>query len=134
MVISLNILTIVSEPLAQRILKRMLGRAGYWPVIVTCEADALVALEHTIFDVMIIDAETLGLGSAQLVKLVRFARLGAPPLPVIALSSGTSTSVVRELKEIGVEAILAKPVPPKTLLETLTRVTTTQASSPGSLS
>ena len=125
---------IASEPLAQRILKRMLGRSGYWPVIVSCEADALVALEHTIFDVMIIDAETLGLRSAQLVQLVRVARLGAHPLSVIALSNASSTSVVRQLEETGVDAILTKPVPPKTLLETLTRVSSSLSSSPGLLS
>jgi len=112
----------------------MLGRAGHWPVIVSCEADALDALERTMFDVVIIDTETHCLDSAQLVKLVRMARLGARPMPVIALSDGGSTLVVRQLQETGAEAILTKPVPPKMLLETLTRVSSTRASSPGSLS
>jgi len=112
----------------------MLGRSNDWPVIVSCEEDALDALERTMFDVMIIDTDTLGLDSAQLVKLVRIARLGTPPMPVIALGSGGSTSVVHQLQETGVEAILTKPVPPTTLLETLKWVSRTRASSPGSVS
>ena len=112
----------------------MLGRAGYWPVIVSCEADALDALERTTFDVMIIDMETLGSDSAPLVKLVRMARIGARPMPVIALRIGSSTSMIHQLQEAGVAAILTKPVPPKALLETLTLVTGTGARSPGTVS
>jgi CheY-like chemotaxis protein len=127
----LDILVIVSEPLMQRIIQRMLERFGHWPEMVSCESDALDSLEQEIFDVMIVDTETLGSSAAQLVNLARMARLGMPPLPVIALGLDSSLSVVSQLEEAGVEAILTKPVPPKTLLETLTKISSTQASSLG---
>ena len=127
----LDVLAIVSEPLAQRILKRMLERSGHWSVSVSSESDALDALERVMFDAIIIDIETLGLGSPQFINLVRMARFGFPRLPVIALHINSSASFLHQLDEIGVEAILAKPVPPKTLLDTLNRVSSGTASSPG---
>ena len=129
----LDVLAIVSEPLAQRILKRVLERSGHWSVIVSCESDALDALEAVMFDAMIIDIETLGLGSPQFINLVRMARVGLPRLPVIALNINSSASFLQQLDEIGVEAILAKPVPPTALIDTLNRVSNARASSSGRL-
>ena len=130
----LDILVIVSEPLTQRIIKGMIERFGHWPEMVSCESEALDSLEQVMFDVMIVDTEALGFGAAQFVNLARMARLGMPPLPVIALSLDSSSLVVSQLEEAGVEAILTKPVPPKTFLETLTKMSSTQASSLGLLS
>jgi len=126
-----NILVIVFEALSRRIFERMLRRSGYWPTIVSSESDALDVLERTMFDVMIVDTDTPGLGSAQLVKLVRMARLGDRPLPVIALTIDGGDSLSRQLKELGLEAILTKPVPPEKLHSALKMVSETQASSPG---
>ena len=99
-------------------------------MIVSSESDALDVLDRTMVDVLIVDTETPGLGSAQLVKLVRMARLGERPLPVIALTINGGDSFSRQLDELGLEAVLTKPVPPRTLLETLSRVAKTKASSP----
>ena len=98
-------------------------------MIVSSEADALDALENVMFDAMIIDTETLGFSSAQFVKLVKMARLGARALPVIALTVNREGPVSRELDKIGIEAILTKPVPPGRLLDILSRISRNQASS-----
>jgi CheY-like chemotaxis protein len=98
---------------------------------VSNESNALDVLENSMVDAMIVDMETLGLDGAQLIKLVKVARLGERPLPVIALTIDGDGPSSRQLEELGLDAILTKPVPPKTLLSTLTMVLETQASSPG---
>ena len=82
-------------------------------------------------DVLIVDTDTPGLDSAQLVKLVRVARLGERPLPVIALTIDGGGSLSRQFDELGLEAVLTKPVPPEKLLKALKMVSETQASSRG---
>jgi CheY-like chemotaxis protein len=124
-----HILVIGSEPLARKILDRLLRRFGYWPEVVSNELDALDALERTMVDVMIIDTETIGLDFAHLIKLVRMGRLGMDPLPVIALTIDSGGSVSRQLDELGLEAVLTKPVSPRLLLEALASVSQSQASS-----
>ena len=126
----LEVLAIVSDPLAQRILKRMLERAGHWPWVVSGEVHALEALDRALFDALIIDIDTLGAGTVRFISLVRMGRLGMSPLPVIALEFNTSASLLHQLEGLGVAAILRKPVAPKTLLDSLSRATAPKAKQP----
>lgn len=98
-------------------------------MIAAGEVDALDALDTMFFDVIIIDVETLGFGSAQLVKLVNVANLGSPPLPIIAITNDVESSMLSQLADLGIEAILTKPVSPQELLSTLVRVIHDRASS-----
>lgn len=104
---------------------------GYWAQLASNELEALDALEETSFDLMILDTDTLGLDWSNLVKLVRVSTLGLTPLPVIALTSGGG-DVASELDQLGVEAVLTKPLSPEVLLQALTRLSSGRASSLGS--
>lgn len=122
------ILAISSEPLTRKIMDRLLRRLGYSARVVANELDALDALDGTTFDAMIVDTGTIDLDVPHFVKLVRMGRLGMEPLPIIALGSDGEVPL---LDELGVEAVLTKPLSPRALLDALAGVSKSQASSRG---
>lgn len=121
-------LVISSEPLARKVLDRLLRRYGYWAQLAAGELDALDALEETDFDLLVLDTDTTDLDWSGLVKLVRVSRLGMEPLPVVALTSGHG-GAAGELDQLAVEAVLTKPLSPRVFLEALTGLSARGASS-----
>ncbi|HRK96049.1 MAG TPA: response regulator [Rhodospirillales bacterium] len=121
-------LVISSEPLARKVLDRLLRRYGYWAQLAAGELDALDALEETDFDLLVLDTDTTDLDWSGLVKLVRVSRLGMEPLPVVALTSGHG-GAADELDQLAVEAVLTKPLSPRVFLEALTGLSARGASS-----
>lgn len=124
-------LVISSEPLARKVLDRLLRRYGYWAQLASNELDALDALdalEAADFDLMVLDTDTTDLDWSGLVKLVRVSRLGMEPLPVVALTSEDGSDA-DELDQLAVEAVLTKPLSPRVFLEALTGLSARGASS-----
>lgn len=111
-------LVISSEPLARKVLDRLLRRQGCWAQLASNELDALDALEGADFDLLVLDTDTPDLDWSGLVKLVRMSRLGMDPLPVIALTSGPGGAAA-ELGQLAVAAVLTKPLTPRVFFEVL---------------
>ncbi len=123
-----DILTIASNPLARRVLERLLRQSGYWPTVVSNEFEALDALERTTFTAMIIDTESINFDLERFVKLVAMARIGMPHLQIIALTTSSDSFALQQCNDARLDAILMKPVRPELLLETLAEALPSAAS------
>ncbi len=101
----------------QRVISKILERAGHKVVLVDNGEQALDALEASRFDIVLMDLNMPVLDGLEATKLYRVASLGQPRVPIIALTADATPEATRRSKEAGMDACLHKPVQPARLLE-----------------
>ncbi len=99
-------------------LAEILGDAGHDVYVASSGEQALQAVRHERFDVMISDMRMPGIGGAELVHRVR--RID-PGLPAIVMTAYTHDNELALARQEGLLSILPKPVPVPTLLQLLAR-------------
>ena len=104
-----HILVVDDEPLLVRLNKRQLENNGFTVSVSTESHDALAQLTQSpdIFDLLLTDLTMPGLSGTELITQVR---LQAPALPVIVLTGLSDKETERELFDLGVTAVIIKPV------------------------
>jgi len=86
-------------------------------------ADAFETLNHTKFDVIIVDFLMKPLDGLDFIRLVRTAKDSTnPSVPIIMLTAFADERRVREARDAGVNAFLCKPVTPSDLYQRLLSV------------
>lgn len=111
----MNVLIVDDELLLLRSLRRTLVRAGHHVVLSTNGRDALEALAHADFDVVLTDVRMPEMDGVELAH--RLARLH-PTLPLIFMS-GHADASDRELFEVEPLGLLQKPLDEDRLLRVL---------------
>jgi two-component system sensor histidine kinase RpfC len=114
---TLNILIADDNRTNQRVLSKILERAGHRTEVVGNGEEALDALEHRNFDLVLMDVNMPVMNGLEATKLYRFTALGLPHLPIIALTADITPEVAQRCTEAGMDACITKPVEPTRLLE-----------------
>lgn len=112
----LGVLVAEDNPVNRKVTAKILERAGHKPYLVGDGDRALDALEELEFDLVLLDINMPGTSGLDVTKLYRFAHLGEPRLPIVALTADATTEAREACEEAGMDAHVIKPVDPGRLL------------------
>jgi two-component system sensor histidine kinase RpfC len=101
----------------QRVLAKILERAGHRTAVAGNGEEALDALEQANFDLVLMDVNMPVMNGLEATKLYRFTALGLPHLPIVALTADITPEVAQRCTEAGMDACVTKPIEPTRLLE-----------------
>ncbi len=118
----LHILVADDNRTNQRVVGKVLERAGHVVTIVGNGEEALDALTIGRFDVVLMDVNMPVMNGLEATKLFRFTALGQPHLPIIALTADITPEVAARCLEAGMDSCLTKPIEPDTLLDAIDRI------------
>ncbi|RKZ36987.1 MAG: hybrid sensor histidine kinase/response regulator, partial [Gammaproteobacteria bacterium] len=118
----LDILVAEDNATNQKVIRKILERAGHNVFMVEDGEAALDAFETHEFDAAIVDMQMPLMGGIQVAKLYRFAHLDRHDMPFVVLTANATTEALRECEQAGIDAYLTKPVEAKKLLDTVADV------------
>lgn len=107
----------------QKVLQKLLERAGHVAHVVENGEEALDALEQSQFDIAIVDMHMPIMGGIEVTKFYRFVDRKLPRMPFVMLTANATAEAMEESKEAGIDAFLTKPVESLSLLATIARLT-----------
>lgn len=117
----LSILVAEDNRTNQKVIRKVLERAGHDVRIVENGEFALDALTERRFDLVLMDVNMPVLDGIECVKLYRFASIGQPHVPILALTADATPDARRRCEEAGMDGCLTKPIEPERLLEIIDR-------------
>ena len=123
----LNILIADDNRTNQRVVAKILERAGHRSTVVGNGEEALDALEQADFDLVLMDINMPVMNGLDATKLYRFTAMGLPHVPIIALTADITPEVAQRCQEAGMDACLTKPIEPLRLLEVIDRMVPVEA-------
>jgi two-component system sensor histidine kinase RpfC len=103
----------------QKVIAKILERAGHAVTVTEDGEAALEALDRNPFDVVLMDVNMPRLDGLEATKLYRMAELGGPRRPIIALTADATPEMVERCAQAGMDACVTKPIEPKRLLESI---------------
>jgi two-component system sensor histidine kinase RpfC len=101
----------------QRVVAKILERAGHRTQVVGNGEEALDALDQGKFDLVLMDVNMPVMNGLEATKLYRFSALGLPHVPIVALTADITPEVAQRCAEAGMDACVTKPIEPVRLLE-----------------
>ncbi|HEX6013933.1 MAG TPA: response regulator, partial [Geminicoccaceae bacterium] len=122
---SLRVLVAEDNRTNQKVIGKMLDRAGHGATIVGSGQEAVDALDEAAFDIVLMDLNMPELGGIEAVKLLRFAHDPEALPPIVALSADATPQTREACRSVGFSAYLTKPVDTELLLRTLEELTGT---------
>ena len=106
-----RILVAEDHPINRAVISRQLHRLGYRHALVENGEQALQALAHGHYDLLLTDCHMPLLDGYALARRIRAGeRGGYAHLPIVALSASASADPVRQCGESGMDGFLGKPV------------------------
>jgi two-component system, sensor histidine kinase RpfC len=118
----LNVLVAEDNPTNQKVIAKILERAGYEAHLVDNGEEALDALEDRSFDLIVMDINMPVMGGLEAAKLYRFMQRQEPRTPIIALTADATPETRKACEEAGIDACIIKPIEAWKLLETIVSV------------
>ncbi|MDR6287091.1 two-component system sensor histidine kinase RpfC [Methylopila jiangsuensis] len=118
----LSILVAEDNRTNQKVIRKVLERAGHDVRMVENGEFALDALTERRFDLVLMDVNMPVLDGIECVKLYRFAAIGQPHVPILALTADATPDARRRCEEAGMDGCLTKPIEPERLLEIIDRM------------
>lgn len=112
----LSILVADDNRTNQKVIGKILDRAGHNVTIVDNGEQALDAMQAKSFDIALMDVNMPVLNGIEATKLHRFASLGKPRLPIVALTADATPETKQRCEEAGMDACVIKPIEPARLL------------------
>jgi len=116
---TLRILVCEDDATNQKILLRLLERAGHHVSLSTNGEELLDQLEQASFDLVIADLNMAGMSGTDALKLYRFTRPDDTRTRFILFTADATLSARQAAKEAGFDAFLSKPVDASTLFGTI---------------
>ena len=116
---ALRILIIDDNEELRSMLGEILERLGYTVQSTEKAKDALTIIERGDADLCLLDLKMPGVTGFELLKVIRRRHL---PIPIIVVSAHISQDAARELAEIGVQGMVAKPFKKDRIAEEIQRV------------
>ncbi len=108
---SLNVLLAEDNLVNQRLAQRVLEKHGHSVVVVTNGQDALEALKHYAFDLVLMDVQMPGMDGLEATRAIRESELfGNTHIPIIALTAHAMKGDEEKCLAAGMDAYLSKPV------------------------
>lgn len=112
----LSILVADDNRTNQKVIGKILERAGHNVSIVHNGEQALDAMQAKAFDIALMDVNMPVLNGIEATKLHRFASLGKARLPIVALTADATPETKQRCEEAGMDACVIKPIEPARLL------------------
>jgi two-component system, sensor histidine kinase RpfC len=116
---SLTVLVAEDNRTNQKVIAKILERAGHRSQIAENGEIALDALERQEFDLVLMDINMPVMNGLEATKLHRFASLGSRRVPIVALTADASPEIQARCEEAGMDACLTKPIEPARLLQVI---------------
>ncbi|MDJ0956904.1 MAG: ATP-binding protein, partial [Arenicellales bacterium] len=117
----LNILVAEDNPINQKVVSKILERAGHHVELVENGQMALEKLEQHRYDLTILDMQMPVMGGIDAIKMFRFSHVDSQ-MPFIMLTANATVEAVKEAEDIGVDAFVTKPFQARKLIETIDSV------------
>ncbi|HZK91966.1 MAG TPA: response regulator [Stellaceae bacterium] len=111
-----QILIAASNPANRRIMSSLLARAGHAVRLAETLDETLQELEAREVDVLLLDLTGAPGADYEAARRCRRAR---PSLTIVALTGDAPAQAERRAREVGLDAVLPKPIEPKRLLATI---------------
>jgi two-component system sensor histidine kinase RpfC len=127
----LHILVAEDNLTNQKVIAKVLERAGHRASLVDNGEQALDAMEKEEFDLVLLDLHMPVMGGLETAKICRFTRNGPSQPPLVALTADATQESRILCEEAGFDAYLTKPVEVKKLLELLDSLVPTGRTEPG---
>jgi two-component system, sensor histidine kinase RpfC len=124
----LRVLVAEDNPTNQKVIHKVLERAGHVVQIVANGEAALDALEQNEFDIVIVDMHMPIMGGVEVAKFYRFVDRKLPRMPFVMLTANATAEAMEECNQAGIDAFLTKPVDSRQLLATIARLTGSEKS------
>jgi signal transduction histidine kinase/CheY-like chemotaxis protein len=116
----LRILLAEDNPVNQKVASTLLQRRGHYVVIANDGYEALAALEHATFDVVLMDAHMPNLGGFETTARIREKEVGTGAhLPIVALTALAMKGDRELCLKAGMDAYISKPIRVNELLGVL---------------
>ncbi|HVI28025.1 hybrid sensor histidine kinase/response regulator [Hansschlegelia sp.] len=112
----------------QKVITKILERAGHEVRIADNGELALDALTERQFDLVLMDVNMPVLDGIECAKLYRFASIGKTRVPIVALTADATPAARERCLDAGMDACLTKPIEPDRLLAMIDEIT---AGAPG---
>ncbi len=103
----------------QKVIAKILERAGHRVHLADNGEMALDALEAEPFDVVLMDVNMPVMSGIEATKLYRFTALDQPRVPIVALTADATPDAAKRCADAGMDACLTKPIEPAVLLATI---------------
>ena len=116
---SLHILLAEDNRTNQKVVTKILERAGHTVQIAENGEQALDALEAERFDLVLMDVNMPVMSGLEAAKLHRFSELGGERVPIVALTADATEAAAEQCREAGMDDCLTKPIEPDRLLRAL---------------
>ena len=116
----------------QRLIKKILERAGHRPHLVQNGEDAVIALTERRFDLALLDLNMPVMTGLEAAREYGFLSLGRDSVPLIALTADATPETARQCLEAGMVDCITKPVAPDALIERIRALMATSSSSSAS--
>jgi two-component system sensor histidine kinase RpfC len=116
---SLSILIAEDNRTNQKVLAKILERAGHRVSIVENGEAAVDALIAKPFDIVFMDVNMPVMNGIEATKLYRFTALGRKRVPIVALTADATSEIRDRCKDAGMDECVTKPVEPAHLLEVI---------------
>jgi len=118
-VVSFHVLLAEDNPINALLTGEVLRRRGHVVTAVTSGEAMVKALETDSFDLVLSDIHMPGMDGIEATRAIREAeaRLGAPRVPIVALTADVLETGRRACREAGMDGFLTKPVEPTQLDE-----------------
>ncbi len=119
-----KVLVAEDNPTNRRIIAQILEYGGYDVSLSSTGTQAVESLQHTDFDVVILDKHMPGMSGMEVA--VRYLEMrGQSAAPMIMLTAEATEEAMQECKAAGMKAFLTKPIDPEMLFETINTLTST---------
>ena len=117
----LKILVAEDNPINQKVVSKILERAGHDIELVDNGQAALDKLSQATYDLTILDMQMPIMGGIDVVKMFRFGHADNE-MPFIMLTANATVEAVKEAEEVGVNGFVTKPFQAKKLIDTIGNV------------
>jgi two-component system sensor histidine kinase RpfC len=101
----------------QKVIAKILERAGHEVAVVDNGERALDALGARAFDIVLMDVNMPVMNGIEATKLYRFASLGRTRVPIVALTADATPEMQKRCDEAGMDGCVTKPIEAARLLE-----------------
>lgn len=114
----------------QKVIAKIMERAGHSVMLVGNGEAALDALEESPFDVVLMDVNMPKMDGLEATKLYRMAELSGPRRPIIGLTADATPEMRERCLNAGMDSCVIKPVEPQQLLDAVASFTPKESAPP----
>ncbi len=121
-----RVLVVEDNTTNQRVMERLLSRAGHKVTLVDRGGDALDRLLDERFDLAVLDMQMPDMSGLEVARQLRFLEIGRHRTPLIMVTANATPAARAASLEAGIDDFHTKPVDPAGLLQAIDRLASQQ--------